>query len=545
MTVPRCGTTKAAAWHVTVIGRNHGAPANEVNAAFIKPDAGDGAARRTGAFVTDDGRATKSSAMPSPPIAPAPRAHRPTLRTAAILAVVAILARMVTFGDPVIHVDEEFYYVTAHEMWRGALPFVDIWDRKPLGLFLLYMPAAWLPLPWGTLAYQAMATVSLILTALLIWGFARRAGWGPGALAGAIAYVLWPDLINGVGGQTPIFYNLPMAAAATLIIAATDHPRRRALGGLAMLLVGVAMQIKYSALFEGLFFGLWLLWQEWRATRKPPAFIAYGAALVALALLPTAAAYAFYAAQGQADAFVFANFTSIAHRNTDPIGEMLRNIGTLVLLLSPLVAMAFGARGQAVGGETPARHFLFAWFAVALLSLAMFGTWFDHYGLPSLVPGCACAAGFFAAPRFRRRLGPAILVLVAVAGQIVVLLNLHGRGNAAQFAALSRQVGQGPGCLYVYSGTTMLYAATERCRLSRYLVPAHLNRARESGATGIDQASEVRRILAAHPAVVVMRPPFGGERPEIRRIVVAAMARDYHLTATLPMGNERIAVYKR
>jgi hypothetical protein len=191
------------------------------------------------------------------------------------------------------------------------------------------------------------------------------------------------------------------------------------------------------------------------------------------------------------------------------------------------------------------RRFLLAWFAVALASLAAFGTWFDHYGLPALVPGCACAAGFFGAPRFRRRAGPAILATVALAGQIVVLVNLHARGNATQFAALAQAVGRGPGCLYVYSGNTMLYAQTERCRLSRYVVPAHLNRAREAGATGVDQASEVRRILGQHPAVVVMRPPFQGERPEIRAIVVAAMAQDYRLAATLPMGNERIAVYKR
>uniref|UniRef100_UPI0035C980FC hypothetical protein n=1 Tax=uncultured Sphingomonas sp. TaxID=158754 RepID=UPI0035C980FC len=486
--------------------------------------------------------------MPISLTAPAPLARPgalPSVSTLGILAIVAILARAVTFGDPVIQTDEEFYYVTAHEMWRGALPFVDIWDRKPLGLFLLYMPAAWLPLPWGAFAYQAMATLCVILTAWLVMRMARRAGWGAGALAGGIAYVLWPDLINGVGGQSPIFYNLPMAAAAVLILAAATHPRRRALGALAMLLVGVAMQIKYSALFEGIFFGVWLLLQERRAAGKPLAFVAYGAALVALALAPTLAAYGYYAALGQSDAFVFANFLSISHRNANPWGEMLGNIGTLVLLLSPLVAMAFGARGQAIDGTPAARHFLFAWFAVALLSLAAFGTWFDHYGLPALIPGCACAAGFFGAPRFRQRAGPAILAIVALAGQIVVLVNLHARGNATQLAALTEAVGRGPGCLYVYSGNTMLYAETERCRLSRYVVPAHLNRARETGATGVDQASEVRRILGQRPAVVVMRPAFRGERPEIRAIVAAAMARGYRLAATLPMGNERIAVYKR
>ncbi|TPG54082.1 hypothetical protein EAH76_05110 [Sphingomonas glacialis] len=483
---------------------------------------------------------------PIPPSSQAQRGGRvPTFAQVALIAAIALLARIMTFGDPVIQVDEEFYYVTAQAMWRGALPYIDIWDRKPIGLFLLYMPAAGLPLRWGLLAYQAMATLSLILTALLVAHLARRAGWGRGALAGAIAYVVWPDLLNGVGGQSPIFYNLPMVAAAALIVAAGERRDRRVLGGLAMVLVGTAMQIKYTALFEGIFFGLWLLRQEWRAVRRPVMLAAYGAILVALALAPTVAAYGFYAAHGQADAFVFANFASIAHRNANPLGEMARNIATLVLILSPLVAMAFAARGGTRDGSPDARGFLYLWFAAAVIGLVLFGTWFDHYGLPVLVPGCACAAGFFGNARFRRRLGPAILVIVALAAQIVVQVNLRARGDAAQFAALSEAVGRGPGCLYVYSGTTMLYAATERCRLSRYVVPAHLNRARESGATGVDQASEVRRILAARPAVVVMRPAFSGERPEIRQIVTAAMARDYRLVAVRPMGHEAIAVYRR
>lgn len=434
-------------------------------------------------------------------------------------------------------------------MWRGALPYVDIWDRKPIGLFLLYMPAAWLPLRWGVLAYQAMATLSLILTALLAAHLARRAGWRQGALVAALAYVLWPNLLNGVGGQSPIFYNLPMAAAAALIVATRDLRRRRALGCAAMAFVGVALQVKYSAVFEGVFFGLWLLGQEWHARRSPLELVCYAAALVALSLAPTAAALGYYAAIGQTDAFVFANFLSIGHRNADPAGELLRNGGTLILLLSPLVAMAFGARSETSGEARDTgggvRRFLFCWFAVAVLGVIVFGTWFDHYGLPVIVPGCVCAAGFFAHPRVRRRFAPAILLLVALAGQIVVLINLRARGDATQFAALSSAVGRGPGCLYVYSGTTMLYADTGRCRVSRYVVPAHLNRVRESGATGVDQATEVRRILTLRPAVMVMRPPFSGERSDIRQIVSAVLTRDYRVAAVRPMGHERITVYKR
>ncbi len=465
-------------------------------------------------------------------------------RRLAAITLAAVVARLWSFGNPVVHVDEEFYLVVARAMWGGALPFVDIWDRKPIGLFLLYLPAAALPLPYATWAYQAMALVSLIATAWVIARLAERAGWAKGATLAGVAYVLWPDLINGVGGQAPIFYNLPMATAALLIVAGEGHPRRRASGIAAMALVGIALQIKYSAVVEGIFFGLWLLGQEWRARRSSVAIGWYGAVLVATALAPTLLAFGYYAAAGHADAFVFANFQSVLHRNPDPIAEMLGNIGTLVLLLSPLIAMAIGARGGATGGDQTTRRFLFVWLVAAIVGLAIFAPWFDHYGLPVLVPATACAAGFFGKPRWRR-LGPAILVLVAIGGQITVVVNRINRGDAADFARLAQAVGTGPGCLYVYSGSTPLYPATGRCRVSRYVVPSHLNRLREAGATGVDQATEVRRILGTHPAVIVMRPPFRGERTDIRALVLQATRRDYRLTTVTPMGREQIAVYKR
>ncbi|WP_174284923.1 hypothetical protein [Sphingomonas bacterium] len=479
--------------------------------------------------------------MPGPPTLPTVDRH---WRTLALLALVALAARAASFGDPVIHVDEEFYLTMASAMRHGALPFVDIWDRKPVGLFLLYLPAGALPLPWSVLTYQAMALASLIATAWLIVRLAIRAGWGRGAVLGGVAYVLWPDLLNGVGGQAPIFYDLPMAGAAWLIVAGEARPRRRAMGVAAMLLVGVSLQIKYSVVFEGVFFGLWLLEREWRTTRSIAAVVGHGGLLIVAALAPTLAALAVYAALGRTDAFVYANFLSVLHRNPDPASEMLRNIGTLLLILSPLLAMAARARGGAEGGDARVRRFLAIWLCVAIVGVALFPPWFDHYGLPILVPGTACAAGFFAQAR-HRRIGTAVLLLVAIGGQATVLVNRADRGDGPQLRALARAVGSGPGCLYVYSGTTMLYPVTGRCRVSRYVVPAHINRARESGATGIDQAVELRRILERQPAMIVMRPPFRGERPDIRALLLGDIRLHYGLSATLPMGRERIAVYKR
>ena len=462
-----------------------------------------------------------------------------------ILLLVAIAARALTFGNPIVHVDEEFYFVTAHRMWQGALPFVDIWDRKPVGLFLLYAVPAALGFPAGIWGYQLLALAGTVATA---WGIARlaeRLGFGAGATAGALAYILWLDLLGGQSGQSPVFYNLLMLAAASLAL--RPPPHRASHGLLVMALVGVALQIKYSVVFEGIFFGLWLVADHWLATRRPLRVIGYGAALVVVALLPTALAAVYYAGIGQWDAFVFANFLSIFHRNPDPFSELAGNIGAMILIVSPIATLAILAlwRGRGDRAQRRERRFVALWLAVAIGSVAIFRPWFDHYALPILLPACAAAAGQRGPPAWPRRRAPALLLTAALAGQIVLIVQRAGRGDASEFAALAQAVGRGPGCLYVYSGTDMLYSATGRCTLSRYLVPSHLIRFREAGATGVDQDGEIRRILAAGPEAVVIRPQYRGERSAAHAIVTAAMARDYRLTASLPMGNEIIRVYHR
>lgn len=470
----------------------------------------------------------------------------PRLRLPSLL-MVAIAARWLTFGNPLVHVDEEFYFVTGSRMWHGALPFVDIWDRKPVGLFLLYAIPGAFGFPAGIWAYQALALASVVATAGLIGRLATRIGHGAGATAAGLAYILWLGLLGGQGGQTPVFYNLLTIAAALVLLESAESPRRRMLGASVMALIGVGLQIKTSLVFEGMFFGLWLLADEWRLARRPVWFLGYGATLVTVALLPSIAAAGYYLAVGQWDAFVYANVISIFQRVPDPPGLLIGNIARLALIASPVVALAIVAliRDRADPHHRRDRRFVALWLAVAIASVAVFRPWFDHYALPILLPACTAAAGMLGRADWRRRYTPALLLTAALAGQIVLALQNRGRGDARELAAMTRAVGRGPGCLYVYSGTTMLYASTGRCALSRYLIPAHLVRAREAGATGVDQDTEIRRILAASPAVVVIRPPYKGERPAAHRLVLQAMARDYRLTTTLPMGNEPIRIYHR
>jgi hypothetical protein len=485
------------------------------------------------------------------PRLPSPVAAVAALPTWVILLVAAVAVRALAFGNPVVHVDEEFYFVTAQRMLEGGLPFVDIWDRKPIGLFLLYVPAAALGVPLGIFAYQLMALACVLLTALLIERLAQRAGWGAGGLFAGLLYIFMLGFGDGQGGQAPVFYNLLTAAAMALALPCTASAEsmrlRRGRAVAAMALVGVALQIKYSVLFEGVFLGLWLLWREHRLGVAPIRIARFAALLVAVALAPTLLAWGVYVALGHGEAWFYANFGSILDRKSDPADVLLRAFLKVALILAiPLIVSGL-SRHVPVREESehPVRALFFGWLIAAVFGLIVFGSWFNHYALPVMLPVALCCAGFVGSHRIGRAIvGPAMLVAAAVGGEYVAWSAAWHRGNAQQLEALAEAVGRGPGCLYVYSGNTILYAYTGRCTVTPWIFPSHLSRERENGALGVDQLAEIERIFARRPAVVTMRPEYHGERAESHRLALRKLGEGgYVLKGRYPLGDLLIDVY--
>lgn len=208
--------------------------------------------------------------------------------------------------------------------------------------------------------------------------------------------------------------------------------------------------------------------------------------------------------------------------------------------------MGFGAMRRDGPSEPDIRRmrlFLRAWFLASLGGIVLFGGWHDHYGLPALAPGAACAAAFMGGAG-RRFAGP-ILILAAITGQVTLAIRRITVGDGGEVAAVARAIGPGRGALFVYSGEPLLYAETDRPVVSRFLFPSHLYLAREDGSIGVRQTAELRRILSRQPEVIVVAPPYKLEQPHIRFMVEAALARDYRLTERLPVGTQSYVVYKR
>lgn len=470
---------------------------------------------------------------------------------------VALALRGATLGFPVIHIDEQFYLLVGDRMLHGAIPYVDIWDRKPIGLFLLF--AAMRSLGGdGILQYQLVALASVVATALVIYRIARAHASPQAALVAGVVYQAYLSAFFCFGGQAPVYYNLLVALAglAMLRLWMSDEQRHLLRNGLGiMALVGLAIQVKYTVVFEGVAFGLALIayahrlgWHRWRIL---------GASILwcAMALAPTGLAWAAYGAIGHGEAFAQANFLSIFGRHEDFLGSLWRLTKESLALLPVGLAILWAPRHlpPATPQQATARGFLRYWAAAAVLGFLIFGTWYDHYVAPLLVPLCALAAMAFGQEKPCKRLTWFAVGFSILAAAVVTIYNTthHGTTQEVETAtAMVRKAMTRPdgtqGCLYVNEGDPVLYLKTNSCFTTRYIFPNHLNGMVDVNALGIDANAEARHILAQRPEAIVMSavPSSLPVNWATRRMMFDALKRDYIPVGSVPVGWRYILIYK-
>lgn len=454
--------------------------------------------------------------------------HHPAL----IIIIFVLLLRAPYLGDPHIHIDESYYLLFAERWHHGAIPYVDIWDRKPIGLFLIFRLAM---IPGGVeaaiIGYQLLAIACVIATALLLAAMARSAA---GARAGLAAGLLYPAgllAMQGSGGQATIFTNLATALAAWLIFTTwRDRGASAWRLGLAMLILGAALQVKYTAAFEAVPHGLAALAVLYR--RGWPLLQIAGAALgmMLLGLLPSAAALAGFAAAGQLAPFLDANFgTSFAKIAASQDDPMLS-----VLVLLPIVALGLV---RARPWPDTLQWWLIGWALAGLAAAFMLGLASEHRLQPLLPPLILLAA---ARDGWRRwQLALAIAVMMAV-GIVAKLIDIRGEGSPAtsyRIAAAIRAV-PGDGCIYVADTLPLLYALARTCTPTPYAFPTLLTHPDEINSIGIDARAELARVLASRPrAIVITRPRKNYMDPAARGLIEAELAAHYRLAQVFPFAS--------
>lgn len=424
-------------------------------------------------------------------------------RQLAACFLVALLYRAATFGDPAVHIDESFYFLVGQRMHLGELPYVDLWDRKPFGLFaLFYLFAALSP---SVLAYQIAALVCAALAGFVI--IRTAAAWTriQGAVLAGLSYIVLLNTFQGIGGQSPVYYNLLIASAALAIIRSLHdlHAGRvPASIYVAMSLCGIALTLKQTTLFEAVFFGLFVAVTLARSGAPFPWLKV--AALVLLGSAPTLGVAAFYYLSGHWSEFWHAMVTSnLAKRPATAMQYVQRSI-KLTMLLWPillLVVLSFKALAKSPRAQ-PYRSFLLGWTIAAIIGFASIQNLYVHYCLPLLVPFTAVAAMTLD----RRMIGPfAFFIMAGFAMLESEAYNLtRHRENARNMNVLAQLIrDHSPnGTFLAYDAPPMLFALSSTRPSSPLLFPNHFNHEIERDVSHLNTSAELRRVLAAKPGAV-------------------------------------------
>ena len=484
---------------------------------------------------------------------PAPPAPTRWWAVGLLLLGIAVALRSAQFGNAINGLDEQYYLLVGDRMLHGAVPYVDLWDRKPWGLFALFAAIRLLGGD-GVVQAQLVATLFATATALTVSAIAVRTLPRTPAILAGIFYLVALQSLWGGTTQTPVFYNLPVALAAWLALrTAPDligrHDMARAFG--AMLLCGLAMQIKTNAVFEGAAIGLWLLWRMHRAQAPTGRIAATVAGFALLGLLPTVAVAAGYAATGHFPAWWFAGYQSqlLKHGTAGPVA--LLRLREMAGLLGPVAAIA--AIGAARITSWRDEHVLLAaWALIALADALALGGFWPHYALPFAVPAAILAGHAFAAPRWGKI---AFFVLIAYPCTDALLLDRITAADERRIATatLAAIPADAPTrCLFIYEGPAIYYHLTHACLVTRYAFTDHLRSSAEADALGEDSHRALREALARRPGTILtLDPSLWTERNTVNDgIVAAALARDYVRVARLPhrhysLGRESLIVWRR
>jgi hypothetical protein len=424
-----------------------------------------------------------------------------------LLLTAGLFLRFSTFGDTNLHVDDEFYFLVGQRMHSGVLPYINVWDRKPVGIFVIaYIIALFSK---SMIAYQISAWVFSALTAFVIYRISAKIIGGVshfGAIAAGVIYLFLLEAFDGGGGQTPVFYNLLIAQSAYLILSAANGLKKGTVSWrilAAMALSGLAIAIKQTCLFEAIFFGVWVLLALRSAGASVMAILRWGAILAAIGALPSLSIATVYLAIGHWPEFwhamVLSNLTK-APLAADRVGFQAISIAVRIM---PIAALSIiGVWRECRDAQT--RHFLIGWFVAALTGFLSVPNFYIHYALPLMVPMSVAAALVFANKHWGR---------AALVSAILFYLLWHdptdrawARKSTASMQAMASVIQQhshGRGLL-VYDGPPYLYALTGEPFLSPLVFPHHLNHQIENNVSHLDTNAEMDRILARGPGVVVI-----------------------------------------
>jgi 4-amino-4-deoxy-L-arabinose transferase-like glycosyltransferase len=466
--------------------------------------------------------------------------------------------------------DEGLYLTGAVRMLHGARLYTDVWDNKPVGIYLVYMAIA-ATLGSSRFAVNLASALAVLASASLVYLIGRDTA---GRRAGIIAAFVLPAYsldIGADGANTETFMMVLQCLSVWLLVRHCrdlQPPGRHLRAAFVFgLLQGALLQMKLVSAFDTAALGLALAGIVWWEHCSIVALMKLFFAFLPAYLACTLAVFAYFAATGGVGDMVFANFISPRLYVQSPFGladplhavefTVRRASYFFVLILFGLWFIFDWARRGRSGPPVAARPIvlLVAWVIGALLDATSPGYFRYFYFIAltaplSLFGGLAVDRLLLLRPHWGRPAKAAACAVLALypleqhlTKQTQIVMDPESY-IAPRVAALVRSLVPAGSTIFIADLNPLIYPLADAVPATKYpQANAHIFDLPER--FGVDPEAELVRIFARRPLLVVAgrgRLQAPGNSALLRRFLET----DYQ---PIPVGdawlNQEIVVYQR
>jgi hypothetical protein len=299
--------------------------------------------------------------------------------------------RKFSFSYSTIDWDEITYFIMGQGILLGKIPFVDLWDLKPVGSYLIYALSILL-LGYDTLTIRIVSWISVSLISFLVFLILNRKGsLAVSIVFGVLVSVFFVHLASGLSGNTELLF-LPFQLSGFLLLS-EDSRSKNYLG---FLLLGYSFIVKYIIVFDVALFILYYLYINYKRMNNPKPSVGFLLDLIWKSramfffLIPFFLVSIFYLTIGEWEAYWKVTY-SVArfHQKSASLNERFSFLlGVYQLFLIPII-LSVGLllwRGRVKQVFEKENILYFLWIVSASLGAVWTGFLYEHYLLGILPP---------------------------------------------------------------------------------------------------------------------------------------------------------------